>query len=269
MNKQQAIGVFDSGIGGLTVAKAISEVLPNESIIYFGDTLHLPYGDKSEEAIRHYCQTIAWFLAEKECKAIVIACNTASATSFNLLNKMYGHKLPIISVIDPLVEYVASKSYNSLGVLATPRTVATQYYQQKLQAVQHDLTIKAVAAKSLASIIEEGFQHHPALIQSIISYYFSNDNFPDIDALILGCTHYPVIHKQIQAFRKEVEVIDAPLIIAEYLKSELKNKQLLNESKERIAHRFYVSDYTDNFEVSAKTFFGQNINLEYCPLFSN
>lgn len=266
---EQAIGIFDSGIGGLTIAKAISEVLPKESLIYFGDTLHLPYGDKSEEAIRHYCQTIAWFLAEKNCKAIVIACNTASATSYELLKRMYGEKLPIVNVIDPLVDFVAEKAYKSVGIIATPRTVATKTYQNKLLAQLPALSINAVAAKSLASIIEEGFQHNDELIQAIINYYFSKENFKDPDALILGCTHYPVLHDKIQAFRKDVEVLDAPLIIAEHLASVLKDNKLLSNSEESPEHCFYVSDYTNNFEHSAKTFFGGKIQLSNCPLFQN
>ncbi|MCL4119671.1 UNVERIFIED_CONTAM: hypothetical protein GTU68_028930 [Idotea baltica] len=265
---KQPIGIFDSGIGGLTVAKAIAEQLPNESLIYFGDTLHLPYGDKSTEAIKHYSQTIAWFLAEKNCKAIVIACNTASASSFDLLKKMYGNKLPIVSVIDPLIDYVVEQNYSSVGVLATPRTVELATYHDKLKAKQPNLKVKSVAAKSLASIIEEGFQHNEELIQSIIQYYFSKENFPNLDSLILGCTHYPVIHQKIQEFRKDLEVIDAPLIIAKHLKSQLQALNLLsNELSAK--HCFYVSDYTNNFEASAKTFFGESIELQYCPLFQN
>ncbi len=270
MKNTQPIGIFDSGIGGLTIAKAINQLLPNEKIIYFGDTLHLPYGDKSEEAIRHYCQTIAWFLAEKNCKAIVIACNTASATSYELLKKMYAHKLPVINVIDPLIKYIGDKDFKSIGILATPRTIATKTYQQKLLKQNKALIIRAIAAKSLASIIEEGFQNHPSLINAIIEHYFSKSNFPEIDALILGCTHYPVLQKQIQAFRKDTKVIDAPLVVAKHLKAKLSKLDLLSDAKKNEdKHKFYISDYTSNFTKTAKIFFGEKIELDYCPLFSS
>lgn len=132
--KHQPIGVFDSGIGGLTVANAISKLLPNEQIIYFGDTAHLPYGDKSKELIRSYATTITNFLLhEKNCKAVVIACNTASAAAYEVLRDTYKGIAPVINVIDPMIEAViADEEIKKVGVIATKTTISSGVYQEKL-----------------------------------------------------------------------------------------------------------------------------------------
>lgn len=267
MDVNNPIGIFDSGIGGLTIAGAINDKLPNEQLIYFGDTQHLPYGDKSAKNIVHYCDKISDFLLERNCKAIVIACNTASATSYQFLKEKIGDKVAIINVIDPIISFIKKASYQSIGVIATPTTIQLATYQKKLEAIGKGLKITAKVAKSMASILEEGWHREPQLIDAVIEYYFSEKQFSDIDALILGCTHYPVIHQQIQAFRKDVSVIDAPSIVADFLSGILAKNGLLNQTDSSKKHLFYVSDLTEGFEKTAKTFFGEDINLEYYPLF--
>jgi len=267
MDVNNPIGIFDSGIGGLTIAGAINDKLPNEQLIYFGDTQHLPYGDKSAKNIVHYCDKISDFLLERNCKAIVIACNTASATSYQFLKEKINKEITVISVIDPIIEFIQEANYKSVGVIATPTTIQLGTYQKKLKAISKNLSITAKAAKSMASILEEGWHREPKLIDAVIEYYFSENQFSDIDALILGCTHYPVIHKQIQAYRKDVAVIDAPSIVADFLTKTLAKSELLNETKAVKKHQFYVSDLTEGFEKTAKTFFGEDISLEYYPLF--
>src|SRR5690606_9790977 len=158
MKASQPIGIFDSGIGGLTVASAIRRVLPNEQIIYFGDTAHMPYGDKSPEAIKYYSLKIGKFLKEKGCKVIVIACNTASSLGFQDLKDFLGDKLPIFNVIDPVVAYTAAhKEYDRIGVIATKATIRSQVYAKKLEEIIPNIKVHSLATPLLAPMIEEGF----------------------------------------------------------------------------------------------------------------
>src|SRR5690242_5737048 len=153
---QQPIGIFDSGIGGLTVANAVSKLLPEEQIIYFGDTAHLPYGDKSKELIRSYAATITDFLLiDKKCKAVVIACNTASAAAYELLRDKYKDVVPVINVIDPMIEAViADDSIKKVGVIATKTTIASGVYPEKFSRRKPSLQYAELATPLLASMIE-------------------------------------------------------------------------------------------------------------------
>jgi glutamate racemase len=170
MNKP--IGIFDSGIGGLTVAKAIAEALPNETIIYFGDTAHLPYGDKSKESITMYSKRITAFLLAKGCKAIVIACNTASAHAYADLKKAYP-KVPILNVIDPTVDYCLTKyKKGKIGVIATRGTIKSRIYPRKLNKENPKLEVPQTATPLLAPMIEEGFFNNK-ISKTIINSYLS------------------------------------------------------------------------------------------------
>lgn len=258
MNKP--IGIFDSGIGGLTVAKAIAEALPNETIIYFGDTAHLPYGDKSKESITMYSKRIAGFLLAKGCKAIVIACNTASAHAYSDLKKFYP-KIPIINVIDPTVDYCLSKYKKArIGVIATRGTIKSRIYPRKISKKNSKIEVPQTATPLLAPMIEEGFFNNK-ISKTIIHSYLSNKNFEKIDALILACTHYPLIKKEVVAFfKRPVEVIDSASVVAQYTKKMLSENGLLSKSKKG-KNQFYISDYTESFEETSKIFFGDIIEL--------
>ena len=131
--KEQPIGIFDSGVGGLTVAHAIKQILPGESLIYFGDTAHLPYGDKSAESIRYYSQRITEFLLEHNSKVILIACNSASASAFDSLKKEFENKTIIIDVINPVVNYLSTRKFNKIGVIGTKRTISSGTYEKKIK----------------------------------------------------------------------------------------------------------------------------------------
>lgn len=259
MNKP--IGIFDSGIGGLTVAKAIAEALPNETIIYFGDTAHLPYGDKSKESITMYSKRITAFLLAKGCKAIVIACNTASAHAYADLKKAYP-KVPILNVIDPTVDYCLTKyKKGKIGVIATRGTIKSRIYPRKLNKENPKLEIPQTATPLLAPMIEEGFFNNK-ISKTIINSYLSTKNFEKIDALILACTHYPLIKKEVVAFfKRPVEVIDSASVVAEYTKKTLKDLKLLSKKKEG-KNLFFISDYTESFEETSKLFFGNVIELK-------
>lgn len=255
------IGIFDSGVGGLTVAKTISQVLPNESIIYFGDTAHLPYGDKSKESIQNYSIRITQLLIDKGCKAIVIACNTASAHAFSTLNEKFPN-IPIINVVDPTVELCTKKYPNGkIGVIATKGTVKSRVYPRKIQKINPKIEVPQNATPLLVPMIEEGYFNNN-ISKTIIHSYLSSKNFKDIDALILGCTHFPLIKKEVESyFKKNVEVIDSASVVAKYLKDVLKKNNLLSDKKVE-KNLFLVSDFTSSFEKTSKLFFGEKIQLK-------
>ena len=264
----QPIGIFDSGIGGLTVARAITKLLPHEQIIYFGDTAHMPYGEKSAEAIKHYSIKIAEFLKFKNCKMIVIACNTASAAAYKSVVKSTGMKDLVVNVIDPAVDYVVKNHYRqNVGVIATKRTISSNVYAKRIETLDPVSDVVQLATPLLAPMIEEGFYNNK-ISQTIINSYLSKSKLSKIDALILGCTHYPLIKGEIQKFYgKAVEVIDSSEIVALYVKQVLEKHQLLNDAKSSVfslgkKSQFFVSDYTQSFEETSKIFFDEKVKLK-------
>ena len=264
MSNQQPIGIFDSGIGGLTVARAISRLLPEEQLIYFGDTAHMPYGDKSPQLIAHYADKITQFLLEEEsCKAIVIACNTASAAAYDVLRDRYMGRVPIINVIDPMIEEVIRhEDIHHIGIIATRTTIESGVYQEKFTRRKPDLHFSALATPLLASMIEEGF-HDNRISQAVIHEYLSDASLQDIQGLILACTHYPLIKQEINAyFNGRVRLFDSGEVVASKLKWILE-KEGLQSIKRNQEDAFYVSDLTDSFPKAAKMFFGKEVNLRY------
>lgn len=258
----QAIGIFDSGIGGLTVAHAIQKALPNERMIYFGDTAHLPYGDKSEAAIQAYSIKIADVLLKMHCKVIVIACNSASSAAYHLLREYVGKRAHIMNVIDPMVSLVANQfSGKRIGLIGTKRTVQSNVYAQKIEALHQQITLHQLATPLLVHMIEEGFFDN-RISQDIIDQYLSDATLKDIEALILACTHYPLIKKEISAYyHQQVTILDSSEAVADALRDYLTEARLLNTIPHP-KHQFLVSDYTESFEASTKLFFGEVVHLE-------
>lgn len=250
------IGIFDSGIGGLTVAKAIQRALPNESFIYFGDTAHLPYGDKSPESIRSYAKKITELLLASNCKAIVIACNTASAHAYKEVLKMVPSHVPVINVVDPVATYTAQHyEKGKIGVIGTKGTIQSRIYVKRIEKRNAKLKVLSNATPLLASMIEEGYFNNK-ISQSIINNYLSKPSFKGIDALILGCTHYPLIKKEVERFYDgKIEIIDSASVVANAVKDTLGKKNLLNTSLKKPKFQFWVSDYTESFEMSTAIFF--------------
>ncbi len=263
MSSSGPIGIFDSGIGGMTVAQAIRKALPNERFIYFGDTAHLPYGDKSPESIRHYAARITQYLMDQNCKAIVIDCKTASAHAFKTVCDVAGPEVPVINVIDPVALYVSQKfKKQRIGVIGTKGTIASRVYVNRIEKLNKSLKVISNATPLLASMIEEGFYNNQ-ISQTIINSYLSKPNFKDIDALILACTHYPLIRKEVDLYyKKKIEIIDNGEVAAAALKRALDEKKLLNTRKSKSKDWFVVSDYTEAFERSTKIFFGEKVQLK-------
>ncbi|MCA4896562.1 MAG: glutamate racemase [Cytophagales bacterium] len=260
------IGIFDSGIGGLTVAHAIHQQLPHEQIIYFGDTAHLPYGDKSEAAIQAYSIKIVDLLLQKGCKVIVIACNSASSAAYELLKEYVGYQAHIINVIDPMVELVASTlAGKKVGLIGTKRTVQSGIYARKIKEINPKQDICSLATPLLAPMIEEGF-FNSQISHEIIANYLTDPLLNSIDALILACTHYPLIHKEINDFYKyKIITLDSASVVSKKLSSYLSEQNLMNTLSKPV-HHFMVSDFTESFEASTKIFFGHEIKLDWYPL---
>ena len=265
--KDRPIGIFDSGVGGLTVAHAIKQILPGETLVYFGDTAHLPYGDKSAESIRYYSRRITEFLLDHKSKVVLVACNSASASAFDSLKQEFHDRTILIDVIDPVVNYLSTRNFTKIGVIGTKRTISSGTYDQKLHEKSPETTVVSMATPLLVPMIEEGFIFDD-ISNAIIRTYLSNETLGGIEALILGCTHYPIIRNQISKFFNfNIEVIDSARIVSLILRETLEKNNLLNDTG-RIHDQFFVSDYTSFFEKIARMFFEGEINLKKADIWS-
>lgn len=269
MHSSQPIGIFDSGIGGLTVARAVKELLPNESIVYFGDIAHLPYGDKSPAAIQAYSARITDHLLDRGCKVVLIACNSASAAAFDLVREFVGKKAMVFDVINPTVDFVRENlSGRKVGLIGTKQTVTSKVYDNKVEALNRSIDFVSLATPLLVPMIEEGI-HDDQISLDIITRYLTNPSLEKIDSLILGCTHYPIIKDQISNFyaqeNRSVEIIDSADTVAKALKAYLEYHHLFSKEK-RQPDEFKVSDITSAFEKTTELFFGREVNLERIPI---
>ncbi|MBC6989351.1 glutamate racemase [Hymenobacter sp. BT491] len=262
------IGVFDSGIGGLTVAHAVNKMLPHERLIYFGDTAHLPYGDKSTAAIQAYSIKICDLLLRQHCKVILIACNSASAAAYELVREYVGSKARVLNVIDPIVEHIGQAyAERNVGLIGTKQTVNSNVYKKKIDDLDAGVQLQSLATPLLVPMIEEGFFNN-TISDNIIRAYLNNPELSNIDALVLGCTHYPLIKEQIaDIYQGKVQVLDASDVVAKHLKKYLEDNHLAAKPTSLApVHHFYVSDFTRSFEESTRIFFGQEVHLEHYPL---
>jgi glutamate racemase len=270
IDQTNPIGVFDSGIGGLTVAHAIASLMPMEQIVYFGDTAHLPYGDKSPEAIAAYSLKITDYLLSHNCKMIVIACNTASALGYTaVLNRLKDLDIDVVNVITPTVELLTKQVFKGkVGVICTKGTAKSQVYEHSLKAINPLLKTETLATPLLAPMIEEGYFNNK-ISKTIIHSYLSNHRLKGIKGLILGCTHYPLIMKEIASFYpKPITIVDSAQVVAQKVKEQLENKSLL-QTEQGQEHKFFVSDYTESFEKSSEIFFRKKIRLEKVDLWQD
>ncbi|HEV2524274.1 MAG TPA: glutamate racemase [Gammaproteobacteria bacterium] len=270
------IGIFDSGMGGLTVAKTITEYLPDENIVYFGDTAHTPWGDKSTAAIQAYAIKICDVLLQHQCKLIVIACHTASTAAYELIAEYVGNKAFVINVVDPVIKHVQQHHTNKkIGLIGTKQTIRSNTYKRRVDRLGQNIELASLATPLLVPLIEEGFgERH--VTTTIMQEYLAHPNLENIEALILGCTHYPLLKPMIQNFYKnKVDIIDASEMTAKILKEHLTLHNLLNpgtNSKETTLNdssskrTFYVSDHNEFFETIAKLFFPGKIELKHYPL---
>jgi len=267
LKSSQPIGIFDSGVGGLTVAHAVTQLLPQEDIVYFGDVAHHPYGEKSTAAIQAYVIKICDMLLQQQCKVILIACNSASSAAFELVKEYVASKAHVVNVIDPAVDHLREHfSHKRIGLIGTRQTVNSNIYKKKVDALDLDIDLHALATPLLAPMIEEGYANHPILIQTL-NNYLAQTELNHIDALLLACTHYPIIKKQIAAYyQHNVTLIDNAEITASAVKGLLDHHQLRNQQTCSPHYKFYASDYTEAFFANASLFFPDAIHFEHYPL---
>lgn len=262
------IGIFDSGIGGLTVARAVAQRLPHERLVYFGDTAHLPYGEKSTAAIQAYAVKICDVLLRQHCKLILIACNSASAAAYELVREYVGSKALVVGMIDPVVQYVGQHyAGRPVGLIGTKQTVGSNIYRKKIDQLDLGVDLHVLATPLLIPMIEEGFANG-RVSEEIIRAYLDHPALQNIDALVLACTHFPLIKPQIDGYYQDrVAVLDPSAVVAATVAEALAARQLLAPAGGvGPAHHFYVSDFTRSFEESTRIFFGQQVQLEHYPL---
>lgn len=264
MQANQPIGIFDSGIGGLTVARAVKDLLPNETIVYFGDTAHLPYGDKSASTIQAYSVKIADVLLQHTCKVILIACNSASSAAYELIRDYCGSRAKVFDVINPMIERVRDEfQHEHIGLIGTKQTVGAGVYASKIKALKEDVRFSALATPLLVPMIEEGFFENK-ISREIISQYLSAEELSRVETLILGCTHYPIIKAELakvaNALGHPMKLVDSAETVAHALKDYLSAADLLS-GQAREDH-FLVSDFTPSFSRAARLFFGEKIRLD-------
>lgn len=258
-NKTAPIGIFDSGIGGLTVAKAVMKALPTEDIIYFGDTARVPYGIKSEKVIRSYALEITKFLLKKGVKMILIACNTVSALAKKEISDLAGN-IPVLDVISAGVTMaVDHQDHNKVGVIGTLATVRSNAYKKAINECDRTIEIIQKACPMLVPLAEEGWIDNE-IAKKTIEEYLSGFKMTDINSLILGCTHYPLFKTTIREFFIDhtIYIIDSAESIAEWASERLKNLQIENENGG--SFECFVSDQPQRFHELAKRFLGRKIN---------
>jgi len=256
------IGIFDSGIGGLTVVKKMLEILPDYQLLYFGDTARTPYGGRGEEIIKKYALEDAEFLIKKGAKIIVIACNTASAVAAEDLKKKLS--VPVFEVVTPAVEKAIEITKNKrVGVIGTRATINSGVYEKLIQQHDNGLKVFSQAAPLLVPLIEEGWLKKPET-KMMIKKYLHPLRLANIDTLILGCTHFPLLKEIIKIkIGKSRKLVDPGEEVVLKLKEFLeKNKDLEKSLEKNKNHEFYVSDLTPRFQEIASQWLGQKIKFQ-------
>lgn len=266
MSDTRSIGIFDSGLGGLTVVKEIIKTLPQESIVYIGDTARVPYGNRSKEAVIQFSLEITKNLVAKNVKAIVVACATASSLAIDAIKQQYPH-LPIIGVIDSTALEAAQRTKNgAIGIIGTRATINSKSFEKHLKKTLPNATTISQSCPLFVPIIEEGIINDQPILKEVLRLYLDPLKTSTIDTLILGCTHYPLIAKHITKHLPGICLINPGKSTAHSLKKLLDDKKLTNQSDKKPHHKYFVTDYNENFETTAKLFLNQQIKIEKISL---
>ncbi|MFA7662452.1 MAG: glutamate racemase [Patescibacteria group bacterium] len=263
------LGIFDSGLGGLTITKEIFVTLPEYQVIYFGDTAHVPYGNRSQEEIYKLTQNAIDFLFSHGAELIIVACNTASSKALRKIQQEYlPVKYPdkrVLGVIRPVVEKAITLTKNNkIGVVGTRGTIESGAFERELKTLNPEIKVVQRACPLLVPLIEESWAKRPETIM-ILKKYLRPIKDEQVDTLILGCTHYPMLYKNfVQVMGQKCQVLDSGKIVAESLKDYLKrHPEIEVKLKKGDKHQFFVSDITDNFRQSACKFLNKKIILKY------
>jgi glutamate racemase len=265
MSKNSPIGVFDSGIGGLTVLKQLIRFLPNESFIYLGDTARVPYGNKSQETISRYSSEASKFLISKGVKLIVVACNTVSSLAMNSVKEIAGD-IPVVGMIDfsAIAAYRSSRN-KKIGIIGTRATISSMGYNNHLNYIagNEPLEIHTKECPLFVPIVEELMMEHPAA-KLIANEYLVNLKESGVDTLILGCTHYPALSKTISEILPDVHLIDTGEQSSIQVLRILAESRLLNDEPLDFSVNpqisFYLTDFSSNFKKIAEQLLGFNID---------
>jgi len=260
------IGIFDSGIGGLTVARALIKCLPEYDILYFGDTARTPYGTKSPETVIQYAIEDAKILIEKGAQILVVGCNTASSVATEKLRESFD--MPIFEVISPAVHEVVSNNRGKrVGIIGTRATVNSNVYQDKIKAARPDIKVFTAPCPLLVPLVEEGWLNRSET-RKIVKRYLYPLKLKQIDMLILGCTHYPLLKEIIQAkIGKRVKIIDSSETLSSTVKNFLAgNTRIANKLSKKGTHRIFVSDITNHIQKLASTILKDTNKLEHIKL---
>jgi glutamate racemase len=255
---EKPIGIFDSGLGGLTVMAQVMKELPKENIIYFGDTARIPYGSKSQEAIERFSIEIAGFLLKKKVKMIVVACNTASSLALGVLKNIL--KVPVLGVIEPGAECAIEATKNGrIGIIGTEGTVKSLSYVKAIKKKSKNNKIFQQSCPLFVPLVESGWTKGK-ITGSIIKEYLKDLNKNKIDTLVLGCTHYPLLKDALAgAIGSKVKLIDSASATAKSVAKLLKEKDLLNQKTKKGKYEFYVSDSPEKFKKLGRQFLGKDL----------
>lgn len=252
------VGVFDSGIGGLTVVQHLMRMLPHEHIVYFGDTARVPYGSRSREVVEQYAVQDAAFLLSKNVKAIIIACNTVSAVGIDAVRQRFD--VPLLGVILPGARAAAAATRNKrVGVIGTIATVSSGSYTQAIHAIDPAITVFGQACPLFVPLAEEGWTHHRAT-EAIAEEYLHGLREERVDTLVLGCTHYPLLHDVIQnVMGPDVRIINSGEETARDARAFLEQRGLMNPGHDNARHEFFVSDVPLKFQEIGERFLGVSL----------
>ena len=254
MKQDAPIGVFDSGVGGLTVVKEIMRALPAESIVYYGDTARVPYGSKSAETITAYSRQIAKFLMTQEVKAIVVACNTASALALETIKAEFD--VPFIGVVKPGAKMAAQATNNKkIGIIATEGTIASGIYESFLKATSPEVEVFGKACPLFVPLVEEGWLDD-VVTEQVAERYLTELREKQVDTLVLGCTHYPLLRRVVgKVMGEQVTLVNPAYETARELKYVLEDNHILRDSatSQPTVHKFYVSDGAEKFRRFANS----------------
>lgn len=257
--EKKSIGVFDSGLGGLTAVKQLLKVLPNENIVYFGDTGRVPYGNRSNSTINRYALQDANFLLKHNVKMVIAACGTVSSVAGDLHNKI---GVPYTGVVNPTVYTAVRTTKNKrVGVIGTSATISSHSYKRRLQEEDPSIKVFEQDCPLFVPLVENGFiDKSDPIVSLTVERYLSDLKKNNVDTLILGCTHYPILRDVIQHIMGDgVSLIDSGMETAYYAKKVLKRENLLSSDNKIGSCQFFVSDTPDNFEKVAEIFLGRNM----------
>jgi len=262
---RRKIGIFDSGVGGLTVVKEVIKRLPDEEIIYFGDTARVPYGTKSRETVLKYSAQIMNFLVSQNVKAALIACGTISSNCLDDLKKMYD--MPLVDVLTPAARVCAEETKtNSVGVIATERTIKSGAFERRLKRINSNISVYSKACPLFVPLAEDGWFDNE-ITRGVAEIYLRELTGKNIDRLLIGCTHYPLLENSIRAAIGDIKIINPAEAAADEMKKMLAVNDMLRPQDGEPRHIFYISDDTDRFDMISRLTLGREyaavkVNIE-------